>query len=213
LTSHVWQALGLATAIGLTVAAATLGVSIAGTGRGAATDNVGPEGVVLERGPALARAASPAPGQSVDGIVCASGETLTYHVHAHLAVFVDGAPRSVPLGIGIGAPLDVAGTEGGPFAAGGQCFSYLHTHASDGIIHVEAPTEAGFTLGQFFDVWRQRLDRGHVGPAAGQVTAFVGGQRFSGDPRQIRLLPHAQIQLDVGRPIVAPQPVSFPAGL
>jgi len=35
----------------------------------------------------------------------------------------------------------------------------------------------------------------------------------SGDPRQIPLLPHAQIQLDVGRPLVAPGRIEFPAGL
>jgi hypothetical protein len=78
---------------------------------------------------------------------------------------------------------------------------------------VEAPTISDFTLGQFFDVWGQRLDRGHVGPATGRVTAFVGRRRFSGDPRRIPLAPHARIQLDVGPPAIAPQRVSFPAGL
>jgi hypothetical protein len=213
LTGRVRQALGLAIAIAFTVALVTLGVSTADTGRDSATGHVGPEGVVLQGGPALAPAASPTPGRSVDGIVCGTGEALTYHVHAHLAVFVHGAPRSVPLGIGIGRPLQVAATDAGRFATGGRCFSYLHTHASDGIIHVEAPAASNFTLGQFFDVWGQRLDRGHVGPATGQVTAFVGARRFSGDPRQIALTPRAEIQLDVGRPTVKPQRVSFPSAL
>jgi hypothetical protein len=213
LTGRLWQALGLGTAIAFAVALVTLGVSIAGTGRDSATRRAGPEGVVLQGGPALAPAASPAPGRSVDGIACGAGEALTYHVHAYLAVFVRGAPRSIPLGIGIGPPLQVVATDGGRFAAGGRCFSYLHTHASDGIVHVEAATVSHFTLGQFFDVWGQRLDRGHVGPATGRVTAFVGGRRFSGDPRRIALAPHARIQLDVGRPAIAPQRVSFPAGL
>jgi hypothetical protein len=36
---------------------------------------------------------------------------------------------------------------------------------------------------------------------------------FSGNPREIRLTRHAQIQLEVSRPLVAPVRISFPAGL
>jgi hypothetical protein len=52
-----------------------------------------------------------------------------------------------------------------------------------------------------------------VGPASGRVTAIYNGQRYLGDPRQIPLTAHAQIQLDVGRPLVAPDVVKFPHGL
>ena len=51
-----------------------------------------------------------------------------------------------------------------------------------------------------------------VGRASGQVTVFLNGKRFSGDPRSIKLTPHALIQLDVGK-VVPPQPFTFPAGL
>ena len=34
------------------------------------------------------------------------------------------------------------------------------------------------------------------------MTAFVGGKLYSGNPRAIKLTRHAQIQLDVGRPVV-----------
>jgi len=45
------------------------------------------------------------------------------------------------------------------------------------------------------------------------VTAFFDGRRYVGDPRSIPLLAHAQIQLDVGRPLVAPETIDFPPGL
>jgi len=57
------------------------------------------------------------------------------------------------------------------------------------------------------------LDRHRVGPAHGTVTAFFDGRVFTGNPRAIPLLAHAQIQLDVGRPLIAPEHITFPAGL
>ena len=43
--------------------------------------------------------------------------------------------------------------------------------------------------------------------------ALYNGEVYRGNPRDIPLAAHAQIQLDVGNPLVAPQPVTFPAGL
>jgi len=60
--------------------------------------------------------------------------------------------------------------------------------------------------------WGRTLSGSQVGAATGHVTAFVNGKRFAGDPRSIKLTPHAVIQLDVGT-IVPPQPFTFPAGL
>jgi hypothetical protein len=174
---------------------------------------IGPEGVPLAAGAPLGPARSPAPGKSSGGVPCGSREQLAYHVHAHVAIFVNGKPRSVPLGIGIGAPVRITKTANGPFASGGSCFSFLHTHAADGIIHIEAPGKVEFRLGQFFDVWQQRLDRRHVGRARGRVVAYVDGRRYRGDPRRIPLRRHAQIQLEVGQPLVAPARISFPQGL
>jgi hypothetical protein len=85
-------------------------------------------------------------------VPCGSGEQLRYHVHARLTLFVNGKPRSVPLGVGIGVPVRTQSSHGGRFASGGSCFSFLHTHAADGVIHIEAPGRVTFTLGQFFAV-------------------------------------------------------------
>jgi hypothetical protein len=115
-------------------------------------------------------------------------------------------------GIGIAAPQQVEKTGEGPFVVGGACFYWLHTHARDGIIHIESPVERPYTLGQFFDLWHEPLGRGQVPGARERVTAFVDGRRFRGDPRTIALGAHRVIQLDVGRR-VPPAAFSFPAGL
>ena len=96
------------------------------------------------------------------------------------------------------------------FYSASQCFYWLHTHAADGIIHIESPSATRvFTLGDFFAEWRQPLTSRQVGPAVGQVTAFLNGKRWNGSPAAIPLGAHYAIQLDVGVPLVPPQPVDF----
>jgi len=174
---------------------------------------LGPEQVPIPAAPPLARPNAPAPSRIVDGISAAAGEQLAFHVHAHLTVFIAGAPRQIPFGVGIAPPLDVQSTPQGPFALGGTAFFWLHTHAADGIVHIESPLVRTYTLGDFFDIWGQPLGPKRVGPATGHVTAFFNGRHYLGDPRDIPLLAHAQIQLDVGRPLVAPESIEFPSGL
>ena len=62
-------------------------------------------------------------------------------------------------------------------------------------------------------MWGQKLSSTKVGPVGGPVTALYNGQVFRGNPRDIPLTKHAQIQLEVGRPLVAPVAISFSAGL
>ena len=174
---------------------------------------LGSEGVPVPAGRPLARAGAPAPGSTVDGISGAVGEQLAFHIHAYLTVFVAGSPRQIPYGIGIAPPIEVEPTPRGPFAGGGAAFFWLHTHAADGIIHIESPIVRTYTLGDFFDIWHEPLSAEQLGPARGKVTAFFDGRRYLGSPRGIPLLAHAQIQLDAGRPLVAPETIDFPAGL
>jgi len=174
---------------------------------------LGPEGVPIPAGAELARAQSLANGQRIDGIACQTSEQVLFHIHAHLTVFVDGKARRVPAGIGIAPPLEVQETPVGAFVARAACFMWLHTHSADGIIHTESPVTRIYTLGNFFDIFGQPLNRRTVGPARGKVTAFFNGHVFAGNPRKIPLLAHAQIQLDVGRPLIAPERITFPRGL
>jgi hypothetical protein len=152
--------------------------------------------------------ATAATGQTVDRIQCQTSEQVAYHIHAHLAIFVDGQGRTVPYGIGIPNP-QVDNSSGEPFVVGGSCFYWLHTHTTDGVIHIESPDQRTYTLGNFFDIWGQPLSATQVGGDRGSVTAYVNGQRYTGDPRQIPLTAHAVIQLNVGTD-VAPRPYTFP---
>ena len=160
----------------------------------------------------LAGTATAVTGQPKDGISCPSSEQTLFHIHAHLTVLVNGSARQVPAAIGI--PGAVAqSTPAGSFVEQGTCFYWLHTHAADGIIHIESPVQRTYTLGNFFDEWGQPLSASRVGPASGHVVALYNGQVFKGDPRGIPLTAHAQIQLEVGTPLVAPEQITFPQGL
>ena len=173
---------------------------------------VGPEGVPIPRAPALTGTATMASGHSVDGIRCQTSEQTIFHIHAHLTVFVQGAARQVPAGLGIPG-AQAQSTAQGPFIASGTCFYWLHTHAADGIIHIESPVHRSYTLGEFFDEWGQPLGPGQVGPAKGHVTAIYNGEAYLGSPSDIPLTAHAQIQLEVGTPLVAPLKITWPSGL
>ena len=103
----------------------------------------------------------------MDGIGCQTSEQTLFHIHAHLTVFVNGSPRQVPSGIGIPGAHAQQTAAGSVRRRSGTCFYWLHTHAADGIIHIESPVQRTYTLGEFFDEWGQPLGPGQVGPARG----------------------------------------------
>jgi hypothetical protein len=75
----------------------------------------------------------------VDGITCDHLEHSTEHIHIHLAIYVKSQPVTIP----------------GDIGRPSTCFYWLHTHRTDGVIHLEAPATAAYTLGQFLDIWAQ----------------------------------------------------------
>lgn len=84
----------------------------------------------------LIQAGTPAPFDVTK--VCLTTET--YHIHPHLSILVDGMEQVIPKGIGIASPT---------------CIRPLHTHETDGVIHVEFEYQRDFTLAEFFQVWNQ----------------------------------------------------------
>jgi hypothetical protein len=128
--------------------------------------------------------------QAVNGVECHSMETTAFHVHAHLDIFVNGQNQTVPSQVGI--------------LSSPQCFFWLHTHDTTGIIHVEAPQKKAFVLGQFMDIWQQKFNgsQAFFNSIAGKpVKAYVNGTEFQGDYRNIPLESREQIVLAFGTPL------------
>jgi hypothetical protein len=135
-------------------------------------------------------------------------EMLSVHYHAHLDIVADGKKVSVPPYIGF--------VTNGNKALG---LAPLHTHADDGIIHIENDRPATFLLGQFFIEWGVRLTKTCVGGlCAGngkELAFYVNGKRYTGDPGQITLTKHEEIAIEYGATGSLPtQPSSyhFPSG-
>ncbi len=120
---------------------------------------------------------------TIDGIPCETQEYFTYHVHAHLDIFVGGEPFTVPAGIGI--EVD-------------KCLYWLHTHTPDGVIHIESPKEHEFTLGQFFNIWRSTSNG--IPPADKEPTIFINGNQTNTKLSDISLHVHDEIVLVYGTP-------------
>ena len=154
---------------------------------------------------------SRSPSNSVDptinGIPCQSNEQLAVHYHAHLSIIVGGNETTLPAGVGIDQTT--------------QCLYWLHVHATDGIIHIEAPRASAarqFTLGDIFDIWGKPLSSNQIGATVltkGQkLVMFVNGKPYTGNPRSIVLAKYAQIVLEVTPPEVNPPPsITFAPGL
>ena len=127
----------------------------------AMNNNGSPDAAV--NAPQLASVDTAATGATVAGIQCGSHEETLFHIHAHVAIMVDGSLRSIPQGIGIAPPRQEEQTSSGPDVVSGSCFYWLHTHTADGIIHIESPLQRTFTLGDFFDMWGQPLSSTQAG--------------------------------------------------
>ncbi|GAC1613851.1 MAG: hypothetical protein NVS9B12_14930 [Vulcanimicrobiaceae bacterium] len=140
-------------------------------------------------------------GSPVDGIKCETMEQVVVHLHAHLTIFDHGKQIAVPRYIGIVSNGNNPG-----------CLYWVHTHGTEGIIHVEAPELASYTLGNFFHIWGASLSRSDIATLTGPVTAFVNGTKYDGDLAAIPLTAHQQITLEVGTPVVAPPNYALPVG-
>ena len=133
-------------------------------------------------------------GRPVAGISCDAMEGSRIHIHQHLVILDHGKPVDIPFDVGR------------PTAA--RCLYWLHTHTPDGIIHIEAPADRAFTLGNFFEIWGQPLSRTQVASAKATKKAplkvWVNGKPYLGDPRKIVLAAHADITIQVGPPFTKP---------
>jgi hypothetical protein len=149
---------------------------------------------VIVAGVSAALLYKPAPVNAIDGLECGAMEATSWHHHSILHVFVDGKEQAVPARIGITSNPNT-------------CYYWLHTHDTTGIIHMEAPKQLPFTLGQFLDVWKQTQPDTYksvfdsVSNNNKPVTLYVNGQKVQeGNYRNYPMQIHDVIALVYGNP-------------
>ena len=161
---------------------------------------------VVTIGIGLAIVSSKAPNAAavtIDGVQCNNMEQLVFHIHAHLDIFINGQPHTIPSQIGIT----------------GRCFYWLHTHDESGVIHIESPAARDYTLGQFFDIWnktsRNNQIFGDIANGKNTPTVYVNGNKVSAgvNYKDIKLNAHDEIAIVYGKPPNnIPSKYTFPEG-
>jgi hypothetical protein len=148
---------------------------------------------------------SSAAALTIDGIQCNAAEQLVFHNHAHLDIYINGQPYTIPSQIGI---------------VPGKCIYWLHTHDDSGIVHIESPVTRNFTLGQFFDIWKKKFSNvqifDNIANATNAMSVYVNGNKINGDTnyRNVNLNEHDQIAIVFGRPpYKIPSTYNFQKGL
>ena len=127
----------------------------------------------------------------------------TFHIHAHLEIFVDGKQVQVPANIGI----DEAA----------QFISPLHTHPTapdnpEGTIHMEADQQYDFTIGQFMNVWGVKFSDSQIGSLKSkgdkQLQVYLNG-KLAKDPVNTVMQEHDVIVIGYGKPGSFPKNPKF----
>ena len=141
------------------------------------------------------------------GLPVLTAEDTSLHFHLHLDVEVDGKAVEVP--------DDIGRNEGAGF------LTVIHTHTTDGVIHIESPKGHEYTLGQLFDVWGVRLTSDCLGGLCDegdqQLRVYADGKLLdTRDPRLLILGTHQEILVTYGTADQVPSPVpsryGFPLG-
>jgi hypothetical protein len=110
------------------------------------------------------------------------------HYHPQLRIIIDGKDVSIPANIGVDPTTGA--------------MSAVHTHETDGTIHIEADTAGEtFTLGQLFTQWGVTLTPTQIGGVMAQdgqkLDVTSNGAPVAGDPKDLRLEPDQMIVVRV----------------
>ncbi|HEX7734638.1 MAG TPA: hypothetical protein VF458_07240 [Ktedonobacteraceae bacterium] len=133
----------------------------------------------------------------VESVYCDNGEQGVEHIHAYVAIYIDGQPSPLPANVGI--PQDQSGNA--------TCFYWLHTHDTTGVIHIEAPVKEVFTFGQFRDEWDQQFVSLGFAPELllnTGWTIWVNGKIYTGSLASVPLDAHNIITLAYNSPKAKP---------
>ncbi len=137
----------------------------------------------------------------IDGVYCSSNEQLSYHIHAHLSIYINGAQVPLVANTGI-APIGVTSN------ANVTCFYWLHTHDATGVIHIESPTTKLYTLNQFFDIWEKFSSSSSALPpellSSNGWIIYVNGKQVNTDFSHLQLHAHDLITIAYNSPGIKP---------
>jgi|GEM_PF-2492225 len=128
----------------------------------------------------------------VDNVYCDQLEMTQSHNHALLTIYIDG--KEYPLPANIGIPTSSNG--------GATCFYWLHVHAQNqNVIHLEAPVNEPFVLGQFIDEWDQQFQS--LGFPSQLLlskgwTIWINGKVYHGSLKNVPLNEHTMITIAYG---------------
>lgn len=126
----------------------------------------------------------------INGIKCDAMEGHVNHIHSKLNIFINGQNYTVPAQIGIT----------------NNCLYWLHTHDKTGILHIESPVNRTLNLGDFFDIWKQKLSNNqilnHTTSNSNPLNVYVNGKKVSSGTnyRDIVLHAHDVIAIVYGKP-------------
>lgn len=79
-------------------------------------------------------------------LTCTTDMATEFHIHPELAIVINGENLPIPANLGIKP----------------DCMTSIHTHDEPGVIHVEAPIQKDFTLGDFFAVWGKEFSKNQI---------------------------------------------------
>jgi len=197
-------------AIGVAVVTGAVALAACGSdGKKASASTTTPGGA--DSKPAASSISWPAPGDAsaqakAAGLPMLGQEGQVLHIHSHLDVFVDGKQVTVPADIGIDLVK--------------QQISPLHTHDTSGVVHIESPVKADFTLGEFMTEWNVPITKDSIGTlktgGGKELHVFVNGKEQSGDPSALKLGAHDEIAVVYGSPaakVQVPTSYNWPQGL
>jgi hypothetical protein len=155
----------------------------------------------------------PQPGAAIDGLHCGPMEGRAEHIHAHVALFWNGKPVTIPALVGIPYNQNVAGN---------YCYYSLHTHATTNVVHIEAPSTGTYTLGQFVDIWhytsiwdgQSLIAQAPIIDASfadalraakpGDVHVYVGAKLVQTPYRDVTFADHKNVTVELGTPLKPP---------
>lgn len=174
--------LSIVAALVIVIAASVYLIFLANRGQTATTQNT--------------NAPSTAPGAPVDGIACDQQEQTIVHYHAHVSIYINGSPVAISQGVGI--------------ATNSSCFYWMHTHDTSGVVHIEAPNQQPYTLGNFFHIWSQQFPQLQYPlqlDNANGWKVYVDGKPYNGDFHTIVLKSHMLVTLAYNSPKAQPDTI------